>query len=378
VLACFIVALPVLYVAVPAGVLTGFLVITFMSALMIALRPLVATRVLWIAIPVLLTANLLVTRSIAEIDGGLQIYWILTSIVVMIAAVGIANLYIQGGLVLRQIAYFTLFLAVYDTFFTKVVALTPVLAISLQGRPLDPSIGFATSIYNANVGLGDLLVFCLYTIAAYKGFGRRGALVAMSVIVVFGAVAPSVTPLVVPGLFGATAAAFVPVMTIFGPAAFLSYLWLSRTGPERSGVEWMKEQATRLARSAPGRRRPAGFALPSTGLAGVVIATVLWSGDTATSAAPAPPPQATRVAGVVVMKNVAFSPRATRVKVGQTVTWVNEDRIAHNIVATSGARFDSGLVGGGATFRFRVTAPGAIAYVCTLHQGMIGSLVVSS
>ncbi|MEA2264634.1 MAG: hypothetical protein QOE27_217, partial [Solirubrobacteraceae bacterium] len=136
-----IVALPVLYVAVPAGVLTGFLVITFMSALMIALRPLVSTRVLWIAIPVLLTANLLVTRSIAEIDGGLQIYWVLTSIVVMIAAVGIANLYIQGGLVLRQIAYFTLFLAVYDTFFTKVVALTPVLAISLQGRPLDPSFG---------------------------------------------------------------------------------------------------------------------------------------------------------------------------------------------------------------------------------------------
>ena len=52
--ACFIVALPVLYLVVPPGVLTGFLVVTFMSALMIALRPLVSTRVLWVAIPVLL------------------------------------------------------------------------------------------------------------------------------------------------------------------------------------------------------------------------------------------------------------------------------------------------------------------------------------
>ncbi|MEA2194133.1 MAG: hypothetical protein QOG42_567, partial [Solirubrobacteraceae bacterium] len=75
VLACFIVALPVLYLVLPAGVLTGFLVLTFMSALMIGLRPLVSTRLLWIAIPILLVANLLVTRSMSDIDGGLQIYW---------------------------------------------------------------------------------------------------------------------------------------------------------------------------------------------------------------------------------------------------------------------------------------------------------------
>ncbi len=66
VLACFIVSLPLLYLVVPAGVLTGFLVITFMSALMIALRPIVSTRLLWIAIPVLLVANLLVTRSMSD------------------------------------------------------------------------------------------------------------------------------------------------------------------------------------------------------------------------------------------------------------------------------------------------------------------------
>ncbi|MEA2195297.1 MAG: hypothetical protein QOG42_1731 [Solirubrobacteraceae bacterium] len=378
VLAVFIVALPVLYLVLPPGVLTGFLVLTFMSALMIALRPLVSTRVLWIAIPVLLVANLLVTRSMNDISGGLQLYWLLTSLVVMIAAVAIANLYVQGGLQLRHIAWFTLFLAAYDIFFTNVVALTPALAISLQGRPLDPSVGFAANGYNANIGLGDMLVFCMYAIAAYKGFGRRGVLVSLPVIVVFGAIGPSVTPLLVPGLFGTTAAAFVPVMTVFGPAAFLGYLWLSRTRPERSGVQWISEQAARLGRSVPARRRGVGFALPTAGLASLVLATLLWSGDTVTTSAAAPPPgEAARSGATVVMKNVAFSPRTTTVKVGETVTWVNEDRIAHDVVATSGATFDSDTFGPGKTFAFRAAKPGTIAYVCTLHQGMNGTLTIT-
>jgi len=324
---------------------------------------------------VLLIANLLVTRSMTELVGGLQIYWLLTSLIVGIAAVGIGNLYVQGGLTLRHIAWFTLFLAVYDIFFTNVIALTPELAISLQGRPLDPSIGFAADGYNANVGLGDMLVFCMYTTAAYKGFGRRGAIVSLFVIAIFGAVGPSVTPLLVPGLFGTTAAAFVPVMTVFGPAAFISYLWLSRTARERTSRQWISQQT---ARPAPRRRPGVGAALPSTGLVALVLATALWSGETTTtSAASAAPAQKARPSGSVIMRDVAFSPRSTTVKVGQTVTWINEDRIAHDVVATSGATFDSGTFAQGETFEFRPRRPGTIAYVCTLHQGMKGMLTVT-
>jgi plastocyanin len=371
VLACFIVGLPLLYVVLPAGVLTGFLVVTFLSALMIALRPLAPTRLLWVAIPVLMIANLLVTRSMSDLDGGLQIYWVLTTLIVGIAAVGIANLYVQGGLGLRQIALFSLFLAVYDIFFTNVVALTPELAISLQGRPLDPAIGFAMSGMNANIGLGDMLVFCMYTTAAYKGFGRRGAILSLFVIAVFGAVGPSVIPLLVPGLFGSTAAAFVPVMTVFGPAAYLSYLLLSRTRPERSAKAWVAEQAARIA-SAPARRPSVGFALPSGAFAALVLATVLWSGETATTNAAAPPPDARQI----VMDGVSFMPRSASARVGETVTWVNSSRIPHDVVATAGASFESAVFAPGMTFSFKPMRPGAISYVCTLHQGMSGTLVV--
>jgi plastocyanin len=374
VLAVFIVALPVLYLKVPAGVLTAFIVVTFLSALTIALRPLIGGRPLWAGIPLLLTADIVVTNSMDRMGGGLQLYWVLTSVVVLIAAVGVSNLYVQGGLGLRQIAWFTLFLAVYDIFFTRVIALTPLLAVALQGRPLDPSVGFAAGAYNANVGLGDLLVFCLYTIAAYKGFGRRGAVTAMGVVVVFGAIAPSVTPLLVPGLFGTTAAAFVPIQALFGPAAFVHTRWLARTASERTTAQWIAETAAPPARRPAAPRSRARLALPAAALAALVFATLAGNGDvTATSAAAPPPSTGPRIA----MRDVAFGPRTLHVKAGTTVTWTNEDRVPHDVVATAGAKFGSTNLLQHGTFRFRALRPGTIHYVCTLHQGMSGTIVVS-
>jgi plastocyanin len=370
VLGVFIVALPVLYVHLPPGVLTAFIVVTFLSALSIALRPLFASRALWVAIPLVLTADIVVTRSMDHMRGGLQLYWLLTSAVVLMAAVGVSNLYVQGGLELRQIAHFTLFLAVYDIFFTRVIALTPLLAVALQGRPLDPSVGFAAGAYNANVGLGDLLVFCLFTIAAYKGHGRRGALTALGVIAVFGAVAPSVTPLVAPGLFGTTAAAFVPIQALFGPAAFAAYRWLARSEARPA----VPAPAATPRRARPTRARRAGLALPGLAVAGLIFATIAGSGDVAaTSAAATPAPSGPAIA----MRDVAFTPGTLHVKVGTTVTWTNDDRVPHDVVATAGARFGSTNLLEHATFRFRALRPGTIHYECTLHQGMRGTIVVS-
>jgi plastocyanin len=376
VLACFIVTLPLLYLAIPADVLTGFLVITFLSALMIALRPLFPGRALWTAVPALLAANILVTHGMHHTRGGVQLYWVLTSAVVMVAAVGIANLYVQGGLELRQIAWFTLFLAVYDITFTRVIPLTPLLAVALQGRPLDPSVGFAAGSYNANVGLGDLLVFCLYTIAAYKCFGRRGAVASLVVITVFGAVAPSVTPLLVPGLFGTTAAAFVPIMTLFGPAAFATYLWLSRTGDERSTARWFSARAARPPRRTAVPRRRLGLVAPAVAVSALVLVTLAGTGESATTSAAAASTPARPTAAIVRMRNVAFSPRALTLRVGQTVTWTNRERVPHNVVATSGAHFHSANLLENQAFSFRPARAGTIHYVCTIHQGMTGTIVV--
>jgi plastocyanin len=377
VLACFIVALPVPYLLVGATVLTGFLVVTFLAGLTILLRPLLPGRWLWVLIPALLAADFVVTQNMDTMAAGPQLYWLLTSLIVGGAAVGVSNLYVQGGLQLRQIAPFTLFLAFTDILFTRVIPLTPKLAIALQGRPLDPSIGFAAARFNANVGLGDLLVFCLYTTAAYKAFGRRGAIVSLVLIVVFGAIAPAVTPLIVPGLFGTTAAAFVPIQTLYGPAAFAGYLWLRRTTPERTTAQWLAEQPaepTRPAPARPGARPLARTLAPGLAVAALVAAFVTGTGDTTSSAAAPAPSAATRV---VDMRDVAFGPRRLTVRVGETVHWRNDDRVPHDVVATAGADFRSRRLAEGQTFAFRPTRAGTIAYLCSVHQGMTGTLVVT-
>ena len=47
------------------------------------------------------------------------------------------------------------------------------------------------------------------------------------------------------------------------------------------------------------------------------------------------------------------------------------------MVATSGARFRSANLRQDQAFSFRPARAGTIRYVCTLHQGMAGTLVVT-
>ena len=80
----------------------------------------------------------------------------------------------------------------------------------------------------------------------------------------------------------------------------------------------------------------------------------------------------------VDMKNIAFDPKTTTVKVGQTVTWTNQDDVDHNVVATNGAKFESDNFGKGGTYSYKATKPGTIQYTCTLHPGMDATLTVTS
>jgi plastocyanin len=81
--------------------------------------------------------------------------------------------------------------------------------------------------------------------------------------------------------------------------------------------------------------------------------------------------------GVAIkMQNIAFDPKAVTVKVGQKVTWTNDDSTNHNVTADSGAAFKSKDFGSGGTFSFTPTKAGTIKYVCTIHPGMVATLTV--
>jgi plastocyanin len=79
----------------------------------------------------------------------------------------------------------------------------------------------------------------------------------------------------------------------------------------------------------------------------------------------------------VTMQNIAFRPKSLTVDVGEQVTWTNAEDIEHNVVATSGAEFESEIFGKDGSYAFTPTEPGRVTYTCTLHQGMDGELRVA-
>lgn len=78
---------------------------------------------------------------------------------------------------------------------------------------------------------------------------------------------------------------------------------------------------------------------------------------------------------VVDMPGKFFTPASTSLLVGDTVTWTNSDASGHNVAALD-ASFDSGLMGTGARFTVSFQHPGHIAYRCTIHPFMAGTLDV--
>jgi plastocyanin len=96
-------------------------------------------------------------------------------------------------------------------------------------------------------------------------------------------------------------------------------------------------------------------------------------------AAPSAPKKAGKAAQVS-MKNIQFNPKSVSVANGTTVTWTNRDPVPHDVTKTGGPgpNFSSGTgnLPQGATYKQTLSTPGTIKYVCTVHQGMAGTIKV--
>ncbi len=122
-----------------------------------------------------------------------------------------------------------------------------------------------------------------------------------------------------------------------------------------------------------------GAVLALAAVAGCGSSNSSSSSSTSTPAASTSTPAAASSGGGVTIKmqNIAFDPKTVTVKVGQKVTWTNDDTVDHNVTAQSGADFKSKNFGKGATFSFTPTTAGTVKYVCTIHPGMDATLTVT-
>ena len=100
---------------------------------------------------------------------------------------------------------------------------------------------------------------------------------------------------------------------------------------------------------------------------------------------PAPSPSPVPGQGMVVMRNIAFSPATITIHVGQRVVWRNDDSAPHTTtsgscsgnVCTPMPGWDSGTLNQGQSFSHTFNAAGTFTYYCRIHGAMMqGSVVV--
>jgi plastocyanin len=116
-----------------------------------------------------------------------------------------------------------------------------------------------------------------------------------------------------------------------------------------------------------------------SGMTGAIVVTGAATGTT-TAPTPVPtpttPPLAAPPSGasVSILDN-SFSPASLTVPAGTTVVWTNRGGSKHTV--TAAGTFDSGILSPGASFSFTFATAGTYGYVCELHGGMSGSIVVT-
>jgi plastocyanin len=118
----------------------------------------------------------------------------------------------------------------------------------------------------------------------------------------------------------------------------------------------------------------AGGGLSGGGSSGSMGSTGAGSSSGSSSGGSAGAPAPGAESHTISMVNSAFDPQVLQARVGDEVTWVNDDPIPHNV---TGGPLDSGMMMGGAEFTTVLTEAGTIEYECTLHPGMTGTLEVA-
>ena len=108
---------------------------------------------------------------------------------------------------------------------------------------------------------------------------------------------------------------------------------------------------------------------------------ILLAGGSAGCVSDRPPTGPTTPSGggsSAAIQNFAFVPPSLSVPSGTTVTWTNEDNVAHTVTADDGTTFGSSAFGQGQTFQFTAGAPGTYTYFCRIHPFMKGTLTVTA
>jgi len=78
----------------------------------------------------------------------------------------------------------------------------------------------------------------------------------------------------------------------------------------------------------------------------------------------------------VKINNFVFSPATLTIKVGDSVTWTNNDNTQHTVTSDTGSELASSTLAKGQTYSHIFNTAGTYDYHCSIHTSMKAKIIV--
>jgi hypothetical protein len=215
-----IILIPYLYLVLPLWLVAALFALAMLSIVYFTGEPVL--RAPW--------ANWVVTLLLLGADVGTNLhfganspaFFLVNNAVLVVAVVGVTNLWAQSGMKARDVAVLGGALAAYDLIATSLLPLMTDLISRLASIPLAPVVSWGVGPERLLIGLGDLLLATVFPLVMRKAFGRASGIAAM--VITLGMIAATMAFLQL-----ANVAMALPVMAGLGPLMVLQYgYWMRR------------------------------------------------------------------------------------------------------------------------------------------------------
>jgi plastocyanin len=87
-------------------------------------------------------------------------------------------------------------------------------------------------------------------------------------------------------------------------------------------------------------------------------------------------PSPTAPQKAITILDFTFIPTVVTIDKGTTVTWTNQDTVAHTVTSDSGTELASDSLAKGQSYSHTFNTPGTYDYHCSTHLGMKGRIIV--
>jgi hypothetical protein len=243
IMSLMLVILPAAYLRLPAVAVAAVFGVVLFTAAQTALAPLTGGR---IALGVAAVAA--AAEIAAKLTGHAHVMLITNDALIVVAVVGIVNLWAQTGMSAAQVTGLAAVLTCYDIAATWLGSLTQDFLAKVATEPFLPLLAVVGGQNPGGFGLGDCLVLAMWPVVLVKAYGKRPAWI--------GAVLGLTVAVIIEFAFKDHWVGFyavIPTMSIVGPLIIIQYLVLRRrNGAERTIAQWRASIGTADSDPVPG------------------------------------------------------------------------------------------------------------------------------